>query len=220
MEKRPEKLICVAIMLAAGYLSAQTKGTITATVTDESGQPLVSARVAMVPAEATGLMGVLRECLTDEEGMCSLNLEFGKYHVTAKKTAEGYPDLTFRFYGHGQWPAMAEISPETPTASATVKLTKAASVVLHAVDDASEESIKHLSVTLHPAADPHEFMSTSVTGPDSTILIPADEDVLVTVSADGYQPWHLEEHPEISRNGAVHLHSQDRQEMAVRLRHQ
>ena len=92
--------------------------------------------------------------------------------------------------------------------------------MLHTVDDGSGENIKNLPVTLHPAADPEEFMSTSLAGPDSTILVPADEDVLVTVSADGYQPWHLEEHPELSQDGAVHLDSQDRQEMAVRLKHQ
>jgi hypothetical protein len=221
MMKPLGKLSCVAIILAAGPLHAQMKGTISATVIDQTGQPLVGARVAMVPADATGLMGALPECLTDDRGVCSLNLRFGKYHVTAKKVAEGYPDLTIRFYGHGQWPATAEITPEAPAASVTVDLgPKAASLVLHPVDDDSGDNIKHLTVTLHPANDPHEFISSSLAGPNPTILVPPDEDVLVTVSADGYQPWHLEEHSELSSRGVLNLHSRDKQEINARLKHQ
>lgn len=220
MTKILGKISCIAILLAACHLPAQTKGTITARVTDQSGNPLVNARVAMVPADRMGIMGVLRECLTDHEGVCSLELGFGKYHVTAQKTAEGYPDLTMRFYGHGQWPATAEITSEMPATSVTVRLgPKAASLVLHAVDDASGDIIKHLTITLHPAADPKEFISTSVTDSGPTVLIPPDLDVLVTVSADGYEPWHLKEHSELSSGGVVHLHSQDRQEIEVRLKH-
>jgi hypothetical protein len=221
MIKYLKKPVWGALVLTAAYLSAQTRGTVTATVVDRAGQPIVDARVALLPAGAYGLMGARRECLTDDRGVCSQDIEFGKYDVTAQKTADGYPDLTMRFYGHGHWPASAEITPERPTASVIVQLgPKAASLVLHAIDDVSGRPIKHITVTLHPATDPHEFISTSISGPDSTILIPPDEDVLVTVSADGYQPWHLEEHTELSSTGLVHLHSDGRQEMNVRLKNQ
>jgi hypothetical protein len=216
-----EKVLCVAVLLGSGSLSAQTRGTITATVVDRAGQPVTGARVAVLPAGAHGVMGALRECLTDDKGICSQDLQLGRYDVTAKKTADGYPDLIMHFYGHGQWPATAEITSARPAASVTVQLgPKAASLVLHAVDDVSGDPVKHLAVTLHPAADPHDFLSTGLDGPDSTVLIPADEDVLVTVSADGYQPWRLEEHPELSPGGAVCLRSQGRQEITVRLKRQ
>jgi hypothetical protein len=216
-----KKLLCVAVLQGIGSLSAQTRGTITATVVDRGGQPVVGATVAVVPAGAHGLRGARPECLTDEKGICALDIEFGKYDVTAKKTTDGYPDLTMHFYGHGHWPATAEITPESPAASTTVKLgPKAGSLVLHTVDETSGAPIKHLTVTLHPAADPHDFVSTSLTGPDPTILIPPDEEIFVTVSADGYQPWHLKEHSELSPGGAVHLHSQERQQITARLKHQ
>jgi hypothetical protein len=221
MTKVLGKLTCVAILLATYCLSAQTRGRITAKVTDQSGNPVVSARVAMVNAAAMGIRGILPECLTDDKGICSLDLVFGKYHVTAQKVADGYPDLTFRFYGHGSWPATAEITSEMPTAIVTVHLgPKAAILVLHTIDDASGSTIKHSTISLHPTANPDEVFSTSATGPVPTVLVPADEDVNVTVSADGYQPWHLDNHPELSSSATVHLHSQDRHEIEVRLKRQ
>jgi hypothetical protein len=200
--------------------SAQTRGSITATVVDRAGQPVVGARVAMVPADAKGIMGILPECLTDDKGICSQSLGFGKYHVTAQKKSDGYPDLLSNFYGHSEWPATAQITPDRPSASVTVQLGPKASIVIHPLDNVSGDTIKRVTITLHPAADPHDFVSSSFTGPDATILIPADEDVLVTVSADGYLPWHLEEHPELSPSGTMRLHSEQRHEMTVLLKHQ
>ncbi len=219
--RRPltRKLFFLAIQ-AVTALPAQTRGTITATVVDRAGQPVAGARVAVVPAGAHGIMGLIPECLTDDKGVCSQDLQFGKYNVTARKTAEGYPDLLANFYGQGQWPATAEISLVRPAASVTVRLgPKAGLLAIHVVDDASGEPLKQVNVTLRPAADPHDFSSEGLGGPDCTILIPPDEDVLVTVSANGYQPWHLEEHPGISQGGVVRLHSEGRQEITVRLKH-
>jgi hypothetical protein len=73
-----------------GSLSAQTRGTITATIVDQAGHPVVGARVAVVPADAQGLMGAPRECLTDGQDMCSQDLRFGKYHVKARLFEHGF----------------------------------------------------------------------------------------------------------------------------------
>jgi hypothetical protein len=222
MTNRPLARAAVFLVIqAATTLSAQTRGTITAQVTDQGGNLVAGARVAMVPADARGGMGVLRECLTDNNGVCSQDLGFGKYHVVAQKKSDAYPDCLANFYGHGKWPTTAEIALDVPTANVTVRLgPKAGLLVIHAADDVSGDPIRQATVTLHPAADPRDIFSTSLQGPDLAVLIPPDEDVLVTVSANGYQPWQLKDHIDLSPGGVVRLHSEDKVEMTVCLKHE
>jgi hypothetical protein len=211
------KALAVFAVLAASAAFAQGQGTITTTVLDDGGQPIVNAQVAVEPAGEVNPSGALRECLTDSAGTCSQNLIFGKYHVTAQKKEDGYPNLTFNFYGHGQWPATTELSPKNPESTVIVRLgPKAGFLSIRAIDAVTGESLKHFTVTLHPAADPHDFLSTTIR-PDTKVLIPSDEDVLVEVSAKGYQNWHMETQSGAKLPNSVRLHSGESRELTVRL---
>lgn len=180
--------VCLALMHTAAALSAQTKGTITVQVLDHVGRPLANATVEFVPIGVI-LATALPWCLTDASGVCSKDLGFAKYHVTAMKKADGYPDLTFNFYSHGKWPATTAISRKKPVTRVTFRLgPRAALLTLNIIDSVTEVRIEHVAVTLRPVADPKNFFSTSL-GQDSTVLIPAREDVAVEVEAKGYKPW-------------------------------
>jgi hypothetical protein len=183
-------ILSLALMPAALCIHAQTTGTITAQVYDQDGKPLADAAVEFVPTDVI-LASALPSCLTDADGVCSKDLKFWKYHVIAEKKADGFPDLSFNFYGHGKWPATVTLSPEQAMAHVTVKLgPKAGSLVFTIIDAVTAARIEHVSVTLHPFADPKDFLGTNL-GPDFRVLIPADEDVSVEVEAKGYQPWKV-----------------------------
>jgi hypothetical protein len=52
---------------------------------------------------------------------------------------------------------------------------------------------------------------------DSCGLIPADEDILVEVSASGYQTWRMETQPGATHANAIRLRSEDTKEFTIRL---
>jgi len=188
-KRMASSLLFLALMPAAISLSAQNKGTITAKVLDQDAKPLASATVEFLPTDAV-LAAVLPWCLTDAEGMCSKDLEFWTYRVIARKEADGYPDLSFNFYGHGKCPATVTLSPQQPTAHVTVNVgPRAGSLIFNVVDAVTAARIENISVTLHPLADPKVVLGTNL-GADFMVLVPADEDVSVEVEAKGYQPWH------------------------------
>lgn len=183
-------ILLLAMMPAAVCVHAQTGGTMTAQVYDQDGKPLGDAWLQIVPVDHAMLSLAFPSCVTDAGGFCSRDLEFGSYHVSAEKEADGYPDLSFNFYGHGKWPATVTLSPEQPTAQVTVKLgPRAGSLIFNVLDAVTAARIENASVKLHPLADPKDVLGTNL-GADFTVLIPADEDVSVEVEAKGYQPWH------------------------------
>lgn len=198
-------------------ISGQARGTITATVLDRTGEPVSGATVQMLRAEESNGTGVVRACLTDKSGLCSESLAFGKYRVVPMKLSDGYPDLSFNFYGHGRWPWTVEISPENPNAYQTIKLgPKAGFVVLHVFDAVSGARIQRASVILRPVADPHDFLSTNL-GSDSTILVPPDEQISAEVSAEGYKSAAIENDSGSKPRNSISVPSGKSIEISVRL---
>jgi hypothetical protein len=198
--------------------AAELTGTITARVVDQSGNPVAGAIAQMMPADGKPMAMAIPQCLTDETGVCSYaHLRFGKYHVDAMKTADGYPNLHWDLYGHGKSKLIAEVTPEAPTANVSITLgPKAAFITLKVVDDATGLSVGNPTVRLRLATDPDTFISTGLHS-DPRILLPPDEDILVEVSSEGYKPWHIETQPEAAHANAVHLHSGEAREFTIRL---
>jgi len=136
------------------------------------------------------------------------------------KISEGYPDLTFNLYGRKRKPVAVELTSESPTSNVSFALgPKCGVLTITAIDDATGSPVPSPRITIRNPSEPGTQLSTGQ-ALGSRILIPPDEDITVEVSAEGHKPWHLEEHPELSPTGVVHLHSQDRQEMTVRLKRQ
>jgi hypothetical protein len=198
MSKRSCKLkTLLSIVVFVGVTSLNVlcftfdRGTIATRVIDESGKPISGVTVQMLPTDQPNPTGVVRACLTDESGSCSQVLKLGKYYIVPMKQSEGYPDLSFNFYGHGKWKWRIAITRLKPNASETVRLgPKAATVILHATNALTGFHIQHVALMLRSASDEHDFLSTNL-DQDSKFLIPPNEDVLVEVSADGYKAAKL-----------------------------
>jgi len=196
-------------------------GTISAKVVDQSGNLVAGAKVWMFIIGGKSQAGVIPDCVTDETGTCTrADLEFGKYHLTAMKEDEGYPDLSLNLFGHDKKRLFTEISAQTPIASVVITLgTKAAAVILNVVDAITDKPIPNPHFKLTPAEHPEAFLGIGA-HKDPKILIPQDEDIIIEVTADGYKPARVETQPEATHANAVHLHSEEEREFTVRLQRQ
>jgi hypothetical protein len=195
-------------------------GVLNVKVIDKEGNPVQAAMVKLDPAHR-GVSYVSPTCKTDATGTCTrYKLPFGSYLVEAMKPSDGYPDLSFEFYSHETKRIQVALSRVKPQASVVFRLgAPMAKLKLSIIDDGTGALVDNPTITLRAGNNPHDWVSIGKT-PDSIVLVPPDKDVKLEITADGYQPWQLKEHPELSPGGVVQLHSQEKQEMTVRLKHQ
>jgi hypothetical protein len=211
----------LVFLQSTGDFPAVPSGVITARVVDQGGNPVPGAVVQMAPADGSVLAMAVPECLTDEAGVCSCErLPFGRYSGTAAKVADGYPDVSFSLYGRGEKPPIAEITPQTPIASISITLgPRAASIAVKVIDEATGLAIKNPTVVLRSAAAPSIFLSTG-SNSDSKILIPADEDIIVEVSAEGYKTCRVATQPGATHANALRLRSEETRQFTISLKAQ
>jgi hypothetical protein len=69
---------------------------------------------------------------------------------------------------------------------------------------------------LRSASGPPDFIGIG-RDPDSSVLIPPDEDIDIEIRADGYLPWYSTEHSEVIGGNTVRLRSEDQKELMIRL---
>jgi hypothetical protein len=215
--------VILALVASALAWSQDPKGAISVKVIDQQGNPVPAATVKFDPPrrEGTMLLYVSPDCKTDASGSCTRDkLLMDTYLVRVKKPSDGYPNMSFNFYSHQSKEIVVVLTPEQPNRSVLFTLgPKAATLKLNIVDDANDAPIYNPSVILRNVSDPKDLVGMGPSA-DSTVLIPPDMDVQIEVRADGYMPWHLTEHPELASGKAMHLRSEERQEMTIRMTHQ
>lgn len=216
-------ILAILVLSSALAMHAlEPRGSVSVTVIDQKGAPVQSAIVKFDPSHGGGISYVSPTCRTDATGACTRNgLAMGTYLLGAMKPSDGYPDLSFDFYSHETKRIEVVLTPSSPQANVVFRLgPPMAKLKLGIIDDGSDTPVGNPTVMLlRGGAGSHDWIGIGKTA-DSTFLVPPDEDVHLEITADGYEPWHLEEHPELSPGGVVHLHSEGRQEMTARLRHQ
>jgi hypothetical protein len=167
---------------------AQTDGTITGRVVDETGKPLAGAKVHV--AEKKPLYGsrVLQFHETDTDGKFVIShVAWGTYVVMAGKENAGYADTTGAFYSNLDVPTV-DVYPLSPTANVTVRLGPKAGVLHVAVTDAlTGKVVRNADITLRRADNPRFFIKESADLKD--ILIPSITAVTIRIEAQGYEPW-------------------------------
>lgn len=183
---------CLVALLCCSYLSygqatnpVNNRGVIEGTVINEKGHAIAQAQTYALGSGPT--IAAVRYVKTDNNGHFRLDhLAWGTYHVFAGKVSAGYPKMSFNFYVD-QAPA-ATVSPSSPLAVVTVRVGRPCGVlrVTSVTDAVTGKPIRDYELTLRRAADPHRFMSGTFSNP---ILIPPNVDVLIEVSANGYQTW-------------------------------
>jgi len=211
-------LVVIFLWTLSPQAAPGSAGVISVKVFDQNGRPLKGAQVRM-DEHPKSMMRVIPECTTDESGTCSRNdFQMGTYSITAMKPADGYPNISYEFYGRNRKVLVVELTPQHPRADVVLTLgPKAAMVTIHPIDHTTGSPVANFTMILWNAEKPHELLGIGKT-PDSVILVPPEEDVELQVQADGYQPWILSNHPEVGGRRALHLHSGQKKEVTIRLK--
>ena len=187
MWKRTLAVACGMFSLAFGGEAPASAGAIDGVVVDESLRPLVGARAW---AERTDQWhGAVNFVDSDANGHFSIErLPLGTYHVFAEKEDDGYPDISFAFYGAGH-PLTVTLSAEAPEASVVIKLGPKAGLLTGKIADAVTGAPLGATFKMWHLGKESTDLSTSG-HPDYRVLIPPDIDVAVEVHLDGYETWY------------------------------
>jgi len=181
------------LSLSALLIRAQTteqaipQGRIRGVVVNEERKPIQQAEVwAGVANRPT--IGALHIVETDENGRFEIDrLEFDTFNVSAKKEGEGYPNIGFAFYAEGL-PPTVRLSPEQPVANVKLKLGPKSGFLIGDVTDKVTGKPIQVGFMLRRAKNPANFLSIGQAS-SYRLLLPAEIEVTLEVSGDGYQTW-------------------------------
>jgi hypothetical protein len=150
------------------------------------------------------------------DGSCTVErLELTRYVVTAKKEEDGYPDLSFGMYSGHRKNQYVKLTENAPEASVSIPLgPKAGVLVLKVTNAVTGAPIADPKIILREAANPTQFLSTGLSK-SASVLLPADEDILLEVRADGYRLWQLPTPIGSARPKPLHLQSSERVTLSV-----
>ena len=208
--------LIVATVLSSGAQQrsvkplAQTEadtGLIDGTVIYEDGRPVKGATVYAVPL-GRPMAAIIPHAETDETGYFVIHVSrswFGKFVVAAKKEDEDYPDMSRQFYSDGRFETVT-LTPRHRAATVTIRLGPKAGVLLGTVADAVTGAPLSPCVEFRRASEPNNFLSASgLVKPRYRLLVPANTDILMRISPDGYKPWYYPGTVDKSAGQAVRL---------------
>lgn len=195
--------ICVLLLLAASFAYAQettgVTGSICGLVSDETGVPASHVHVIAFKQDRRGHSGGFPTSFTDETGhYCIGHLTLGKYVMSVFDEKKGYPHLPLgsQFYAKDYVAPQATLSAENPEARVDWKIPfKAGFLRLHvSISHLGVETVPitfDLVVRSRPKFGIDSVMTSLKTDPRSsiTILLPPNEDVLLTATVPGYKRW-------------------------------
>lgn len=170
-----------------------TAGLIYGIVTYQDRKPAKGATVYAAPL-GRAIGAIIPHADSDETGYYAIRIPrswFGKFAVAAKKEDEDYPDMTWQFYSDGKFQTVT-LSASHPEANVIIRLGPKAGVLKGTVADARSNESLSPCVEFRRAAEPNNFLSGSgLVKPTYKLLIPADTDVLMQISLDGYRTWYF-----------------------------
>jgi hypothetical protein len=204
-------LTCLVLTVAA---VAQDSGTISGTVLGENRAPLVKAQVNANPVDNRPTGSLVRYVETDSNGHFLIDrLPWGKYRVFARKEDAGYPDLQWSFYSNDEFPIVA-VMPSTPVGELRIQLGPKAGILTGSVTDAITGAPVNAGFKLIRSGDLKKEISTSLPS-GYRVLLPPSTDVLLEVSARGYQTWHYGGPSDPSKRPALRLEPGSRMRLDI-----
>jgi Carboxypeptidase regulatory-like domain len=187
------QLILIATsFIVAGFpppaFAKGTTGTISGTVVDELGVPVVEAKVNAEPINGLPRASAIRYVKTDSHGHFSIDgLAWGKYKVFAMKEDSDYPNISFSFYSDVA-PLQAALTPAACAVEIHIQLGPKAGLLTGSVTNAVNGAPVNAGFKLTRSNSPNQWFSTSAP-PNYRILLPSSTDVLLEVSAPGFKTW-------------------------------
>jgi hypothetical protein len=179
-------IFSVLLLVEGG--TAQQSGRITGTVINEKSEPIAHAKVTADPVDGRPRASAVRYVETDDNGRFLFEpMPWGTYRIFAKKEDEGFPDTAFSFYSNDVF-TVAEITPSASVAEVRIRLGPRAGIVEGSVTNAASGVPVSAGLKLIRAASSDKWFSTSVP-PSYRVLVPSSTDVLLEVSAPGFNTW-------------------------------
>jgi hypothetical protein len=195
------------------------RGLIDGIVTYEDRKPVKGATVYAEPL-GRPMGAIVPHADTDETGHYAIPIPrswFGKFAVAAKKEDEDYPDMSNQFYSDGKFQTVT-LTSDHRNETVIIRLGPKAGVLLGKVADALSDAPLSPCVEFRRASEPTNFLSASGwVKPKYKLLIPADTDILVKISLDGYKTWYFPGTVEYAKEQAVRLSPGEKQVVSIRL---
>jgi hypothetical protein len=214
-------ILPIALVLTAGQIPGTPEqpsvGALAGTVLDGTGQPLADATVFAQPE-----MNMVKEvrAQTDAQGRFVLtNIPAGGVYVDAFKESEGYPYTKFAFLimpGHGPYDAKVMVNPGETTTGAVIRLGAKAAILKFRITDEKGRPVGANAEFERPDLGTAPNSGRSIAW-DQTLLVPPVP-FRMTVSTDGYAPWHFGGERWRGDEGLIRLQSGETLELAIRLR--
>jgi Carboxypeptidase regulatory-like domain len=215
--RRTAFAVIVAVAVCWGIvLATPSTGTVRGTVLDEQGKPLAGAQVTARQLDYTDQMNP-RSATTDATGHFEISgLAWGKYAVGAQKEDAGYPDMTLAFYSDQPASASADLNPSNATAEVKLELKVKGAVFSGIIVDSVSNDPIRATFLLRRVDHPENFLTIDE---QSTfhILMPADADVKVEVSAPGYKTWYSPGTYDWTRGAPLHFKGTDTMKLDIQM---
>jgi hypothetical protein len=210
-------VFAVASGQAAPLPEPLSVGSVEGIVLDGSGEPLAGATVFGRPEK-----NMIKEIRTqsDANGRFLLTrVPAGGVYLDAFKEDEGYPYTFFAFMimpGHGPYGAKVMIKAGETTTGAVIRLGAKAAVLKFRITDESGKPIDANAEFERPDLGTGGQSGRSISS-DQTLLVPPVP-FRVTVSVEGYAPWHYGGEKWRGDEGLIRLQSGETLVLPVRLR--
>lgn len=187
--------VVVSIIFLTALSFGQHYGSVSGTVTDEAGNPVVNAKVSAIFSGSRD--GPIPQEETDAAGHYAFSrLSYGPYWLSASKEQDDYPPQYVGFYAGFGVQQQIDLSDANQIVSIDLKLGKKAGILTGTVTDADTGNPIDAHVEFRCTDDPRRFLYGSLSS-QFRWLIPSDTPVLMKVSKEGYEDWWYR------KNGAV-----------------
>ena len=164
-------------------------GSICGTTLDEKGAPAAFVRVVAIYVGANSGPYSMGE--TDQLGhYCVANVAVGDYVMSADDPEKGYPQIWSIFYDSPSPKPKVSITAQNLQGHADWQIPyKAGSLKVHLTDARTGKQIIPMFFNLVLRARPDVGFIRGSCASTTPLLVPPNEDIYFTVSAQGYQEW-------------------------------
>lgn len=185
-------LMSSCLLLGSLHMQEQSAaidtGSICGTVQDERGAPASFTEVVAI--DLGPHTGPYTASETNESGQyCVTGLHLGDYAMSAFDEERGYPLMFLAFYAQHLPGKRVTLSPAALQEHVNWRIPFKAGFLRVIVTDArTGQPVEHINTKLSVRSN-ESFRYSHGTRPGSPILLPPNEDILITVSAPGYESW-------------------------------
>jgi hypothetical protein len=191
---RPIWYLVVVASLAS--FAFATSGKITGILVDEDGAPVPHMSVEACPADV-GFSGILPSAMTDQQGKFVIKVRISnepeRWNVYPYDEETGYyPRPGYGFYVEREtYSKTVELSPKIPEASVELTLgPKAGALSVHVVDATTGAGVAaEFNFAWASEPDKQRSIRYYYGREDFRILLPANTDLTLNVTAQGCKPW-------------------------------